>query len=91
MKLVRLTSGEEVIGKVIDRKDTIEISEAYSIVATEPGKMGFIPFMAYTKADKGLEISKQFVMFVVDPVDELVDQVRSMNSGIVVPEQKIVT
>tara|TARA_Y100001937_G_C6999902_1_gene275955 strand:+ start:26 stop:301 length:276 start_codon:yes stop_codon:yes gene_type:complete len=91
MKLVRFTSGEEVIGKVIDRKDTIEISEAYSIVATEPGKMGFIPFMAYTKADKGLEINKQFVMFVVDPVDELVDQVRSMNSGIVVPEQKLVT
>ena len=53
--------------------------------------MGFIPFMAYTKADKGLEINKQFVMFVVDPVDELVDQVRSMNSGIVVPEQKLVT
>ena len=43
------------------------------------------------KTELALEINKQFVMFVVDPVDELVDQVRSMNSGIVVPEQKLVT
>ena len=39
MKLVRLSSGEEIVGKVIERKNEIEISDAYSLVATEPGKI----------------------------------------------------
>ena len=47
MKLVRLSSGEEIVGKVIERKNEIEISDAYSLVATEPGKMGFIPFKMF--------------------------------------------
>ncbi len=88
MKLVRLSSGEEIVGKVIERKNEIEISDAYSLVATEPGKMGFIPFMAYTKAKQGITIDRKFVMFIVDPVEELTDQVRSMNSGIVTPKKE---
>ena len=87
MKLVRLTSGEEIIGKVIERSDEIEISDAYNMVATEPGKIGFIPFMAYSK-NKEFTIDKQFVVLIVDPVDEMVDQVRTMVSGIVTPNQQ---
>ncbi len=88
MKLVRLSSGEEIIGKVIERADEVEIQEGWNLVATEPGKMGFIPFMPYTNADKGITISRQFVMFIVDPVDELIDQVRSLNSGIELPKKQ---
>ena len=89
MKLVRLTSGEEIIGKVIERSDEIEISDAYNMVATEPGKIGFIPFMAYSK-DKSFVISRTHVLMICDPVDELVDQIRSMSSGIVVPDKKVI-
>lgn len=89
MKLVRLTSGEEIIGKVEDLSNVIKISDAFNLVAPEPGKIGFIPFMAYAK-DKEFVIDKSHVMMVVDPIDELVDQVRSMTSGIVVPDTKVI-
>ena len=49
-----------------------------------------MPFMAYTEADKGVTISKRFVMFVVTPVEDLVNQIRQMDSGIVVPEKKVI-
>ena len=90
MKLVRLTSGEEVIGKVRESTDSIYITDGYSLVVTEPGKIGFIPFMPYAK-EQEMQINKRFVMMVLDPVDEMVDQVRQMTSGIQVPDKRIVT
>jgi len=50
-----------------------------------------MPFMAYTEADKGITISDRFVVFVVTPKEELIDNIRQMKSGIAVPSNKIVT
>lgn len=91
MKLVRLSSGEEVIGKVEQGSDSITIKDGYSLIPAGEGRIGFMPFMAYTKASEGITIDNKFIMFVVDPIDQLIDQVREMDSGLVVPEQKIVT
>ena len=49
-----------------------------------------MPFMAYTKAKDGITIDNKFVLFIVDPVDQIVDQVREMDSGIQVASSKIV-
>lgn len=90
MKLVRLSSGEEIIGKVIERDNEIEIKDGYSLIPAGEGKIGFMPFMAYTKADQGVTISKQFVVFMVEPIEDLVKQIRQMDSGIVVPDNKVI-
>ena len=92
MELVRLSSGEEVIGKVTDNGDSITIKDGYSLLPAGEGRIGFMPFMAYTKANKGVTIDKRFIMFVVEPADEMVDQVRQMDTGIVAnTSSKIVT
>ena len=91
MKLVRLSSGEEVIGKVVDNGSDIIITDGYSLIPAGEGKIGFMPFMAYTKAKEGITIPKNFVVFMVDPVDELVDQVRQMDTGLVTPKNKIIS
>lgn len=91
MKLVRFSSGEEVIGKVTQGTNTITIKDGYSLIPAGEGRIGFMPFMAYTKAKDGIEIDNKFIVFVVDPIDELIDQVRQMDSGIVTPDKKIVT
>ena len=88
MKLVRLSSGEEVIGKVVENEDSITITDGYSLIPAGEGKIGFMPFMAYTKAKDGITIDNKFVLFIVDPVDQLVDQVREMDTGIKVPAEK---
>ena len=50
-----------------------------------------MPFMAYTKAKDGIDIDRKFVVFVVEPVEEIVDQIRQMDTGLTVPSGKIVT
>ena len=91
MKLVRLSSGEEVIGKVRESENSIVIEDGYSLIPAGEGKIGFMPFMAYTKAKEGILIDRRFVVFVVEPLEELVDQIRQMETGITVPSGKIVT
>lgn len=91
MKLVRLSSGEEIIGDVTIRDQSITIKDGYSLIPAGEGKIGFMPFMAYTKAKDGVTIDTRFVVFIVDPADELRDQIRSMNSGIVTPSKKIIS
>ena len=49
MKIVRLTTGDEVICKVKETENSVTITDGFSMIATEPGKIGFIPFMAYAK------------------------------------------
>ena len=88
MKLVRLSSGEEIIGKVKNNDDSITITDGYSLIPAGEGKIGFMPFMAYTKAKDGITIDNKFVLFTVDPIDQLVDQVREMDTGIKVPAEK---
>ena len=77
IKFVRLTSGEEIIGDVdlngIDT-DTIIIKDAIVLIPAGEGKLGFMPFMPYTKASDGFEVDLKFVMFMVDPVEDLVKQ-----------------
>jgi hypothetical protein len=87
MKIVRLTTGDEIICNVEETENSVAITDAFSMVATEPGKIGFIPFMAYAKNDRFV-IDNRFVVMVVDPVEEIVDQIRSMTSGIVTPPKQ---
>lgn len=91
MKLVRLSSGEEIIGKVRESENSVVIEDGYSLIPAGEGKIGFMPFMAYTKAKDGILIDRKFVVFVVEPLEELVDQIRQMETGLTVPSGKIVT
>ena len=91
MKLVRLSSGEEIIGDVEEIAGAIKIKNGFSLIPAGEGRLGFMPFMAYTEADKGITISDRFVVFVVTPKEELIDNIRQMKSGIAVLSNKIVT
>jgi len=90
MKLVRLSSGEEIIGKITETETSVKIENGYSLIPAGEGKIGFMPFMAYTKADEGVTIDKKFIMFIVEPIEDLLNQIRQMDSGIVVPDKKVI-
>jgi hypothetical protein len=96
MKLVRLTSGEEIVGDVVENEDgSYTISNAFNLLPGGEGKIQFIPFMAYTEAHAGVTLKAEHVLFTVAPVAQLVEQItkikRSMDSGIITPDQGIVT
>ncbi len=84
LKLVRLSSGEEIIGKVVKHEDkSITITDGVCLIAAEEGRLGFMPYMPYTKAHEGVVINTNHVVFIVDPADEVKDKVQEMTSGIV--------
>ena len=94
IQLLRLSSGEELIADVdlngIDT-DTVILKDAICLIPAGEGKIGFMPFMPYTKASEGLEIDMKWIMFMVDPVDQMVDQHRNATSEIELPDNKIIS
>ena len=94
VQLLRLVSGEEILADVdlngIDT-DTVIIKDAICLIPAGEGKIGFMPFMAYTKAKDGITIGNEFIMFIVEPIEDMVNQIRQMDSGIVVPDGKVLS
>lgn len=92
IKLLRLVSGEEVIAEITNtNEDSYQIKDAIVMIPAGEGKLGFMPWMPYTKAADGVSIRKQDVMFVIDPIEDLVDQFRAARSGIQTPPKGIIT
>ena len=92
IKLLRLVSGEEVIAEITNsNEDSYQINDAIVMIPAGEGKLGFMPWMPYTKAADGVSVRKQDVMFVIDPIEDLVDQFRQARSGIQTPPKGIIT
>lgn len=92
IKLLRLVSGEEVIAEITNTtKDSYQIKDAIVMIPAGEGKLGFMPWMPYTKAADGVSVRKQDVMFTIDPIEDLVDQFRTARSGIETPPKGIIT
>ena len=92
VKILRLTSGEELIGKV-EQVDDVSyiIKKAAIILPVGEGRVGLAPYLPYCDVEDGIEILSRFVMFVVDPVTEFKNQYNSvLGSGVVVPDSAMV-
>lgn len=90
VKLVRLSSGEELLCAMkSETVDGITIEDVTVIIPTENRNIGLAPWMPYAETD-GMFIKKDYVAFIIDPVDQLAEQHRSIHSKILTPNQKIV-
>ena len=86
IKLLRLTSGEEIIAEIShELNNTIMVYDAIIMIPAGLGKIGFMPWMPYTRAKNGLVLRKEDIMFIIDPIDSLIDQFKQARSGIVTP------
>ena len=86
IKLLRLTSGEEIIAEIShELNNTIMVYDAIIMIPAGQGKIGFMPWMPYTRAKNGLVLRKEDIMFIIDPIDSLIDQFKQARSGIVTP------
>lgn len=96
MKLVRLVSGEEIVAVVEESKNTagksVILKDGYLLIPAGEGKIGFMPFAPYTKAKDGVEISMEHIVFIVEPLEELANQVKQMAnpSQIITPPQGVI-
>ena len=86
VKLVRLQTGEELLGKVETTETGYSIKNAAIVLPAGQGKIGLAPYMPYCEIEKGFEVKEQHVMFVVDPVTEFANEYSTnFGSGLVVP------
>ena len=93
-KIIRLTSGEELIAKTEITDTHVKMKKPAILMPAGKDQLGFGQWIPYTKAEEGIEIERTFVLFIIDPMEELVTQYDSMfGSGLIVPDatKKLVT
>ena len=91
IKLLRLTSGEEIIAEIShELNNTIMVYDAILMIPAGEGKIGFMPWMPYTRAKDGLVLRKEDVMFIIDPIQDLIDQFKAARSGITMPPKGVI-
>jgi len=88
VKIVRLTTGEELIAKVKETDDSVTVRKPAILIPTGKDQLAFGQWLPYSNIPDGLTISKQYVIFIVEPIKELANQYSEMfGSGIVVPDK----
>ena len=85
ISIVRLSTGEEVVAKVVYDKGFYTLTDAILLVPAGEGKIGMVPFVPYAKRGP-VTVGESHVMFVVEPNDQLKNQIVEMTSGIVMPD-----
>lgn len=91
IKIVRLKSGEELLGELTINEDVFSMKNVSLIVPTEKG-IGLMDYMPYsTVPEKGLDITSDFVAWAVDPVEGLLKQYQQIHSKLITPNQSIIT
>jgi hypothetical protein len=97
LKLLRLTTGEEILGEVLNENvSKVEIKNPVRVLVV-PSKndpnnpsVAFAPFTQWSD-DKVLTLNANHVTYVATPITEFVNQYNSMFGGLVVPNSKILT
>jgi hypothetical protein len=89
VKIVRLSSGEELICKCVETETAIKIKNPAILIPMQEGQLGMMSWLGYADY-KEIEIDKKFVMFTVRPQVELMNQYsENMGSGLVVPDKNV--
>lgn len=90
MKLIRLSTGEEIIAKIYDQSDFIVVENAIILLPAGEGKLGMASFIPYADGSS-ITINKQHVMFMTNPSEDLYRQVLQITTGIATPSTGIIT
>ena len=101
VKIVRLKSGEELIGSIIKEETNeqgtfITIAKSCIILPSgEAGQIGLYKFMSYGKIEDGLTVNLADTYFIVEPQDDLTGHYETItkeaSSIIGAEEKKIIT
>jgi hypothetical protein len=93
LKILRLTTGEEIIGEVLDHNVTKTIVKNPVRIIVVPSKadpnnpsVAFAPFLQWSD-DKELTLNSNHVIVLASPITEFVNQYNGMFGGIVVPSK----
>jgi len=90
VKIVRLTSGEELIAKTEETDTHVTLKKPSILIPAGKDQLAFGQWLPYADIKDGIEISKEYVVFIVAPMDEMAQQYdQAFGSGLIVPKNDI--
>ena len=91
VKVFRMNTGEEVIFTLINEDEkTIEVENALVAMPNAQGSIGFGAWSMLLKKDTTLTIDKQFIVYVCEANDEVVENYQKIFSPIETPSKKLI-
>tara|TARA_Y200000002_G_C22551891_1_gene608588 strand:+ start:111 stop:422 length:312 start_codon:yes stop_codon:yes gene_type:complete len=95
VKILRMSTGEDVIGKVTISQQLITIEKSFVIIPTQsaPGKpvqLMMSPYMPYS-ADDEVIIDESKVVTMVTPKPEILKSYQQNTSSIIAPKPELIT
>ena len=95
IKLIRLVSGEELLADVNEAKlkedpTNLAITNPLIMVPTGEGKIGVVDYMPYSDIVKGVSMSMEHVMFMVNPAEQFVTAHKERFSSIITAPSSLV-
>lgn len=87
IKIVRLTSGEEILCDLGVIGDKYLLKLPAVIIPTGDGNIGFAHWLPYAK-NEAVSISSKYIVFIVDPTTQLMNEYIKMHSKLIVPQEK---
>ena len=91
-RLVRLSSGEDVICNVITiEEDYITVGDPIvAVPAGEPGQIAFAPWSPLLKEHEELSIQMSHVLYISFPNDNIREQYESLFSSVITPKKNLI-
>jgi len=90
IKIVRLTSGEELLAAVDRGSDSLLLNDIAVLIPTQQNQLGLAPFMPYALQNNGIEFDMKDIMFTLEPVDALREQYQTMFGHVITPRSNII-
>ena len=92
VKIVRLDSGEEIMAKITQEGDILNLKDPCVLVPSQEGKLLFVKWLPYANTSNGVSINASNVVFIIDPLKELEDHYTgAITNNLFVPSKKIAT
>lgn len=92
IKLIRMSSGEDVIATVLEEvEDAIRITNTLVLIPTGNKQLAFAPWSPVLSPNvEYIEVFKQFIVYVSEPNESIIENYNSLFNKVIVPEKKLI-
>jgi len=86
-----MNTGEEVIyTEISEDENTIEVEHPLVAIPNAQGQVGFAPWSTLAKDENTIKVSKDYIVYVIDARDEIVENYKKIFSPIETPSKKLI-
>ena len=91
VKVLRMNTGEEIIFTLISEDETtMEVEHPLVALPNAQGQVGFAPWSTLAKEDATIKISKEYIVYMIDAREEIVENYEKVFSPIETPTKKLI-